>query len=80
MLQRTLDTLSSCPAVDALVVVVNAGRRVLRARDAQEQIEKVVAVTAGGDERALSVRNGLLAWPKRVPGTWWACTTAPGRW
>jgi 2-C-methyl-D-erythritol 4-phosphate cytidylyltransferase len=62
MLQRTLDTLSNCPAVDALVVVVNAGDiDYCRSELVKERIGKVVGVVAGGEERAFSVRNGLAA-------------------
>ena len=62
MLQRTLDTLSNCSAVDALVVVVNdADIDFCRSELIKERIGKVVAVVAGGDERAFSVRNGLAA-------------------
>ena len=62
MLQRTLDTLSGCSAVDALVVVVNeADIDYCRSELVAERTGKVVAVVAGGDERAISVRNGLAA-------------------
>jgi 2-C-methyl-D-erythritol 4-phosphate cytidylyltransferase len=62
MLQRTLHTLATCPAVDALVVVVNEPDIEYCERElVQERIEKVVKVAAGGNERALSVRNGLMA-------------------
>ena len=62
MLQRTLNTLATCPAVDALVVVVNRSDiEYCESELVQERIAKVVGVTAGGEERALSVRNGLSA-------------------
>ena len=62
MLQRTLNTLATCPAVDALAVVVNESDiEYCESELVQEHIAKVVAVTAGGPERALSVRNGLNA-------------------
>jgi 2-C-methyl-D-erythritol 4-phosphate cytidylyltransferase len=62
MLQRTLAALCSCEVVDALAVVVNAGEQEhWRAEIASERIGKVIAVVAGGDERPLSVRNGLRA-------------------
>lgn len=62
MLQRTLDTLATCPAVDALLVVVNeADVEYCRSELVQERIPKVVKVVAGGEERAISVRNGLGA-------------------
>ena len=62
MLQRTLNVLATCPAVDALVVVVNEPDiDYCESELTQERIEKVVRITAGGDERALSVRNGLNA-------------------
>ena len=62
MLQRTLNTLATCPAVDALVVVVNGSDiEYCESELVQERIAKVVGVTAGGEERALSVRNGLSA-------------------
>jgi 2-C-methyl-D-erythritol 4-phosphate cytidylyltransferase len=69
MLQRTLNTLATCPAVDALVVVVNGSDiEYCESELVQERIAKVVAVTAGGEERALSVRNGLNALAEI--GTW----------
>jgi 2-C-methyl-D-erythritol 4-phosphate cytidylyltransferase len=69
MLQRTLGALESCQQVTAIAVVVNAEElERCRAELAPERIDKVVAVTAGGAERALSVRNGLLALAKL--GTW----------
>ncbi|OFV83356.1 MAG: 2-C-methyl-D-erythritol 4-phosphate cytidylyltransferase [Acidobacteria bacterium RBG_16_64_8] len=69
MLQRTLSTLDSCPEVDALVVVVNSQDvEYCLSEIAMEQIGKVLRVTAGGDERALSVRNGLQAISEA--GTW----------
>jgi len=69
MLQRTLSTLDSCPEVDGLVVVVNSQDvEYCRSEIAMEQIRKVLRVTAGGDERALSVRNGLQAIAEA--GTW----------
>jgi 2-C-methyl-D-erythritol 4-phosphate cytidylyltransferase len=62
MLQRTLDTLANCPAVDALLVVVNeADVAYCESEILQESIPKVVKVVAGGAERAISVRNGLGA-------------------
>jgi 2-C-methyl-D-erythritol 4-phosphate cytidylyltransferase len=62
MLQRTLDTLGTCPAVDALLVVVNEEDvEYCRSELVQERIQKVVKVVAGGAERAISVRNGLGA-------------------
>jgi 2-C-methyl-D-erythritol 4-phosphate cytidylyltransferase len=69
MLQRTLNTLSSCPEVDALAVVVNfQDVEYCQTEITMEQIAKVVRVTPGGDERPLSVRNGLLALAEA--GTW----------
>jgi 2-C-methyl-D-erythritol 4-phosphate cytidylyltransferase len=69
MLQRTLSALDQCPQVDALAVVVNAeDAEHCKAEIANRQIGKVVAVTAGGEERALSVRNGLQALGQ--VGTW----------
>jgi 2-C-methyl-D-erythritol 4-phosphate cytidylyltransferase len=69
MLQRTLSVLSSCSEVDALAVVVNfEDVEYCRSEIIMEQIAKVMRVTAGGDERPLSVRNGLLALAEA--GTW----------
>jgi len=69
MLQRTLSALSSCSAVDALAVVVNfQDVEYCQSEVTMEQIGKVVRVTAGGDERPFSVRNGLLALAEA--GTW----------
>jgi 2-C-methyl-D-erythritol 4-phosphate cytidylyltransferase len=69
MLQRTLDTLATCPAVDALVVVVNEPDiDYCQTELVRERIGKVVSVVAGGSERALSVRNGLQALAEA--GTW----------
>jgi 2-C-methyl-D-erythritol 4-phosphate cytidylyltransferase len=62
MLQRTLDVLGNCPAVDALLVVVNEADVAYCEREIeQESLRKVVKVVAGGAERAISVRNGLAA-------------------
>lgn len=62
MLQRTLTSLASCPAVDALVVVVNnQDVEYCESQIFQELIDKVVRVAPGGDERGLSVRSGLAA-------------------
>jgi 2-C-methyl-D-erythritol 4-phosphate cytidylyltransferase len=69
MLQRTLSTLATCPAVDAIVVVVNdADVEYCESQIFQELIDKVVKVAPGGDERGLSVRNGLRA--LAGVGTW----------
>ncbi len=62
MLQRTLITLSACDRVDSLAVVVNPQDVEYCQREIMlEQIEKVVSVAPGGEERPLSVRNGLAA-------------------
>ncbi len=69
MLQRTLATLGSCRRVDALVVVVGPDDVAYCETEIDnESIQKVVAVTAGGEERPLSVRNGLRALAEA--GTW----------
>ncbi len=69
MLQRTLDVLGNCPAVDALVVVVNEPDiQYCETELVEERIPKVVRVVAGGEERPLSVRNGLAALAQE--GTW----------
>jgi 2-C-methyl-D-erythritol 4-phosphate cytidylyltransferase len=60
MLQRTIDALNRCSAVDALVVVVNPEHvEYCMTEIIGEAFDKVVAVVPGGPERALSVRNGL---------------------
>ena len=62
MLQRTLDVLGQCPEVDAMVVVVNEPCvEYCETELVEERIPKVIQVVAGGEERALSVRNGLAA-------------------
>jgi len=69
MLQRTLTAVSSCPRVDAIVVVVNDQDVEYCLEEIRmERIEKVVAVAPGGEERPLSVRNGLRALAE--VGTW----------
>lgn len=69
MLQRTLSALSSCSEVDALAVVVNLEDvEYCEHEITMEHIDKVVRVTAGGEERSISVRNGLRA--LRESGTW----------
>ena len=69
MLQRTLSVLSSCSEVDALVVVVNLEDvEYCEHEITMEHIDKVVRVTAGGEERSISVRNGLRA--LRESGAW----------
>ena len=80
MLQRTLSALSSCREVDALVVVVNPEDVEYCEHEISRAHRQGGAVVAGGDERPLSVRNGLGPWPRAAPGIWWACTTAPGPW
>lgn len=60
MVQRTLAALDGCPQVDALIVVVNEEDVPYCSSEiVAERFEKVLAVVAGGAERALSVRNGL---------------------
>lgn len=60
MLQRTLAIIDSCPRVDAMVVVVNEQDvEYCRGEIKAERIGKVVGVASGGQERPLSVRNGL---------------------
>lgn len=69
MLQRTLSALSSCGEVDALAVVVNLEDVEYCVHEiTMEHIDKVVRVAAGGEERSISVRNGLQA--LRESGTW----------
>jgi 2-C-methyl-D-erythritol 4-phosphate cytidylyltransferase len=69
MLQRTLTVLSACPSVDALAVVVNYQDVEYCQQEIRvERIGKVVRVTPGGDERPISVRNGLHALAEA--GTW----------
>lgn len=62
IVQRSAEALCSCGRVDALVLVVNQ-EQVEGVRKMAEDLpgEKVVAVVAGGEERALSVRAGLRA-------------------
>jgi 2-C-methyl-D-erythritol 4-phosphate cytidylyltransferase len=62
MVQRTVAALDACPAVDALVVVVNAEDvEYCAAEIVAERFDKVVDIVGGGAERSLSVRNGLQA-------------------
>lgn len=69
MLQRTLNTLAACDRVDAIVVTVNPQDvGYCHTEIADEGIPKVVRVVAGGEERALSVRNGLRA--LALAGSW----------
>jgi 2-C-methyl-D-erythritol 4-phosphate cytidylyltransferase len=69
MLQRTLSALSASEQVEALVVVVNSEElERCRAEIVGAGLSKVVAVTVGGSERALSVRSGLQALSQ--VGTW----------
>jgi 2-C-methyl-D-erythritol 4-phosphate cytidylyltransferase len=69
MLQRTLTALSTCDRVEALVLVVNSQDvEYCREEIRMENIEKVVGVVAGGEERPLSVRRGLKALVEM--GTW----------
>ena len=70
MLQRTLDTLGNCPAVDALRGGgQRAGRRVLRARRwCRSASARSCRSWPAATERALSVRNGLAALAEA--GTW----------
>ncbi len=69
MIQRTLTTLSMCDRVDALVVVVNSQDVEYCQEEIRlEHITKVIRVAAGGEERPISVRNGLQALAEM--GTW----------
>jgi 2-C-methyl-D-erythritol 4-phosphate cytidylyltransferase len=69
VLQRTLSALGSCPEVDALAVVVNHQDVDYCTNEiAMEGIVKVAVVTPGGEERSLSVKNGLRALAET--GTW----------
>jgi 2-C-methyl-D-erythritol 4-phosphate cytidylyltransferase len=69
MLQRTLNTLSTCDRVDALAVAVSfQDVEYCQKEIAAENIEKVVRVAPGGEKRAISVRNGLRALAEA--GTW----------
>jgi 2-C-methyl-D-erythritol 4-phosphate cytidylyltransferase len=69
MIQRTLTTLSTCDSIDALVVAVNSEDVEYCQQEIMlERIEKVVRVAPGGDERPISVRNGLRALAE--VGTW----------
>lgn len=62
MVQRTIGALDACAAVDAIVVVVNPPDvDYCTSEIVAELYTKVVAVVAGGPERAFSVRNGLEA-------------------
>lgn len=62
MIQRTLGTLSMCDVVDSLVVVVNPQDVEYCQEEIKlERIAKVAKVAPGGEERAISVRNGLRA-------------------
>ena len=69
MLQRTLTTISSCPQVDTMVVVVNVEDVDYCAHEITlEQIDKVGRVVAGEEKRPFSVRNGVRA--LAAMGTW----------
>lgn len=69
IVQRTLSTLGGCDAVDAIVVAVNPQDVEYCQEEIRlEHIPKVVKVASGGEERALSVRNGLYALAEL--GTW----------
>jgi 2-C-methyl-D-erythritol 4-phosphate cytidylyltransferase len=62
MLQRTLTTLSSCPEIDTMLVVVNVEDVEYCAHEIHlEHIGKVMRVVAGEKKRPFSVRNGLRA-------------------
>ena len=69
MLQRTLTTLSACPEVDTMLVVVNVEDVDYCGNEIElEHIGKVVRVVAGEQKRPFSVRNGLVALAEL--GTW----------
>lgn len=62
LLQRTLAALESCEEIEALVVVTEPDQvRYCEDSIVSDRFAKVVAVVGGGDERALSVREGLRA-------------------
>jgi len=62
VLQRTLAALESCEDIEALAVVTEP-EQVKYCEDSivSDRFAKVVAVVGGGDERSLSVREGLRA-------------------
>jgi 2-C-methyl-D-erythritol 4-phosphate cytidylyltransferase len=69
MIQRTLSTVGMCDEVDAVLVVVNPQDVEYCQEEIRlERIAKVVRVAPGGDERAISVRNGL--WALAELGAW----------
>lgn len=69
ILERTLTALDACVHVDALMVVVNEEDvDEFKTEVAGKSFNKVIGVTAGGPQRALSVRNGLRALAEM--GTW----------
>ncbi|MGI5939440.1 MAG: 2-C-methyl-D-erythritol 4-phosphate cytidylyltransferase [Thermoleophilia bacterium] len=62
MLQRTMTTISSCPEVDAMLVVVNVEDVEYCDNEIRlEHIGKVLRVVAGDEKRPFSVQNGLRA-------------------
>ena len=69
MLRRTVAALHQCASVHALVVVVNAEDVEFCTTEIVSGIgDKLIGVVPGGQERALSVRNGLRA--LSAAGTW----------
>ena len=62
LLQRSLDSLSSTPGIDLIVVVAPADQ----VADLQQSLAKPVTVVAGGATRQQSVEAGLAALPKSV--------------
>jgi 2-C-methyl-D-erythritol 4-phosphate cytidylyltransferase len=68
MVQRTIAALDACPQVSALVVVVNdEDVPYCQGEIVAERFEKVLRVVGGGEERALSVRNGVRALAEAAP-------------
>lgn len=62
LLQRSLDSLSSTPGIDLIVVVAPADA----VAELQQSLAKPVTVVAGGATRQQSVQAGLAALPKSV--------------
>jgi 2-C-methyl-D-erythritol 4-phosphate cytidylyltransferase/2-C-methyl-D-erythritol 2,4-cyclodiphosphate synthase len=77
VLRRTLEALTSHPALDAILVVIGPDDAVQYHETARE-LPKLLAPVVGGATRQQSVRNGLEALATMAPGVSWF-TTLRGR-
>jgi len=66
MLLYSLETLSKCPLIKAIIVVVNpSNRQAIKRLISAARISKISGIVDGGERRQDSVTNGLIALPEK---------------